>query len=116
MVGAGREVKGDDGDVIILTEMLSCVGDITGRFVADLLSAFEAEEFATRVGGLYDSIGEEYKPVAELEPKIGLFIRDARGDAEGEARCKLHLATIAVRAEVASVGDRHGAVGIDSRT
>ena len=83
MIGAGREVKGDDRDVVILTEVLSRVGDVTGRFVGDLLSTFKSEEFAARVGGLYDSIGQEYKPVAELEPKIGLFIRDARCNAEG---------------------------------
>src|SRR5271157_337453 len=67
MRGASGEVEGDDGDVVVLAEAPGDLGDVTGGFVAHLLSAFEAEQFALGVGSLDDPIRKKNKPVAGFE-------------------------------------------------
>ena len=82
--------------------------------MADLLGAFESEEFALRVLSLNDAVGKESEAIARLELDVDLFVLDAVKDAEWERRRQVHFAAVAVRAEVSGVGDGHLAVGVDA--
>jgi hypothetical protein len=53
----GRERDGEDGDVVLLSELLCDFGDRAGGAIADGLGSVEAEEFAMFVGGFDDSVG-----------------------------------------------------------
>src|ERR1019366_816584 len=114
--GAGCDVEGDDGDVVILAEALRGLGDVVGGFMADLLRTLEAEEFTLRVSGLDDTVGEKYEAIALVELEADLLVDDVGDDSKRQARRQFHLAAIAVGAQVAGVRNRHHAAGIDAGT
>ena len=83
-LGSG-EGEGKDGDVVFLAKLLCSAGDFFGRAAGDFLGAVEAVEFAARVVGFVDAVGEEGEGVAGGELKGGLGVRAVGGEAEGKA-------------------------------
>ena len=63
--------KFDDRDVVFLTELLRCGGDVVGRTTAECFCPLKSKHFVFRICGLDDPIRQQGKTVTAIEFKAG---------------------------------------------
>src|ERR1700722_6337150 len=112
---ARRKIKRNNRNIVVLAKSLGSLRNVARRFVAHLLRAFKPEELTVNIGSLDNSIRKKYQPVANLQLKRCLLILDVGDHAQRKIGCQIHLAPITIRVQVPRIGNRHGAVRIDSR-
>ncbi len=78
-------LDGENGDVVLLAEVLSRTGNIFGGSCAESSGAIEAQEFAGRAAGFKDAVGHERELLVRIEVECGGDVLLMGAEAEREA-------------------------------
>ena len=110
------ESESEDGDVVLLSEVLGRSGNVFGRLPGDSAGVVEAEELAAGGLGLDDAIGEEGEPVAGIDGEGDFCVFHAGSDTKGQTGFELDFFAVAVRREIwviAGQGQARGEIESD---
>src|SRR5271170_6536684 len=107
--GNAGMAQSEDGDVVVLSKLLRCLGDLLGVLAADRLRARKAEELTAFAASLHHAIGYQGKLFARFQSKRRFRILRLRRKAEGKAAFDLQLCPIAIRRQMPGVGRGYSA-------